>query len=318
MGWRACCRIGDTPWEGTCHEKGHVTRRGMLWGDAMGGGLGVRPSLGAQVQHNQQPHWLCPEWAGSTVGPGHVAVGAVPLSHPRGTHVPIPLPLCRCTHFPIEVPWHCCSLSRWETSPGPPSALQKNPQKTKTREERNKQTNPFPLLAWHLLTAFALLIREAAGIISNKPLLMKFRAADPGGAPRRRFSETLIKFSARRCIWLGGGRAVRLPRPGTVVGPGLTGAGRRRAPCCATAPGTPGPLKFGAERRDWLQRSCCPATAGVVKMRHLIHSLTELPAGRVSPLHEQRGPWLVLVPLFLFRCPSRAARCLQMLRGLGR
>lgn len=73
----------------------------------------------------------------------------------------------------------------------------------KPREERNKQTNPFPLLAWHLLTALPLLIREAAGIISNKPLLMKFRAADPGGAPRHCFSETLIKFTARRCFWLG-------------------------------------------------------------------------------------------------------------------
>lgn len=86
----------------------------------------------------------------------------------------------------------------------PSLCTQKKPNQTpKNREERNKQTNPFPLLAWHLLAALALLIREAAGIISNKPLLMKFRAADPGGAPRHRFSETLIKFSARRCIWLG-------------------------------------------------------------------------------------------------------------------
>lgn len=73
----------------------------------------------------------------------------------------------------------------------------------KKKKERNKQTNPFPLLAWHLLTALPLLIRGAAGVISNKPLLMKFRAADPGGAPRHRFSQTLIKFTARRCFWLG-------------------------------------------------------------------------------------------------------------------
>lgn len=74
-----------------------------------------------------------------------------------------------------------------------------NNKKPNQEEERNKQTNPFPLLAWHLLAAFPLLIEGAAGVISNKLLLMKFRAAEPGGAPRHRSSGTLIKSTAPRC-----------------------------------------------------------------------------------------------------------------------
>lgn len=113
-------------------------------------------------------------------------------------------PLAMGTPFPILHPPACqgprCCRSLWETCPSPPCTLWK---KKKKKKERNKQTNPFPLLAWHLLTALPLLIRGAAGVISNKPLLMKFRAADPGGAPRHRFSQTLIKFTARRCFWLG-------------------------------------------------------------------------------------------------------------------
>lgn len=196
---------------GTCHGKGHAAGV-MLWEGVRWSG----PSLGAQVlQHNQRPGWLCPGWAGSTEG-----LGAPwgPLSHPTPR---LPLPPPKRTLFPVEVP-RCRSLFRWETSPSPPSTLQKK--KPKAREERNKQTNPFPLLAWHLLAVLPLLIREAAGIISNKPLLMKFRAADPGGAPRHRFSETLIKFTARRCFRLewrqSGDASPGWARPRQWQGPG--------------------------------------------------------------------------------------------------
>lgn len=216
-----------------------------------------------------------------------------PLIPPCGDPSPIPsrLPLlpCRCTLFPIEVPRHCCSLFRWETSPSPPSALQKNP--NQKPEERNKQTNPFPLLAWHLLAVLPLLIREAAGIISNKPLLMKFRAADPGGAPRHRFSETLIKFTARRCFQLGwrqSGEAARA-RHGCAGG-GAWGEGcwwERGTPLCCSPQGHLVLSGFGSEQRDQLG---CATAKGVLpghrrdgesgSFNSLI-KLTEWPVGRV-------------------------------------
>lgn len=126
------------------------------------------------------------------------------------------------------------------------------PEKKTPREERNKQTNPFPLLAWHLLTALPLLIREAAGIISNKPLLMKFRAADPGGAPRHCFSETLIKFTARRCFWLGWRQSSEAARAGhgrAGGGPWGKGSSRRGTPHC--------PLRIWGWTEESAGMNCC-------------------------------------------------------------
>lgn len=185
---------------GTSRGKGHAVGL-MLWEGVWVSG----PSLGAQVQHSQWPHWLCPEQAGSTVGAGAPCHGAAPSSHPVGIHLPShPVsPSCPAgaPSSPSRFPGTAVHFSDGKQAPALPLHSKKKP--NQKPEERNKQTNPFPLLAWHLLVVLPLLIREAAGIISNKPLLMKFRAADPGGAPRHRFSETLIKFTARRCFQLG-------------------------------------------------------------------------------------------------------------------
>ena len=134
---------GHTVGCGTCHGKGHAAGV-MLWEGVRGSG----PSLGAQVQHNQQPHWLYPGRAGSTVGAGAPCCGGCPLVPPHGDPSPIPPPLPllprRCTLFPVEAPRRRCSLFRWETSPSPPSTLQKKPQ-MQERREINKQ---IPSLSW--------------------------------------------------------------------------------------------------------------------------------------------------------------------------
>jgi len=198
-------------WEGTC-----------CGGDATGGGSGTRTLSGCPRPAQPAATLALPRVGREHCGTGSPLLWGLPprptppgpISHP----IRLPVPLRRCSLFPIEVPRHRHSLSKWETSPSPPSAL--GGKKKATREERNKQTNPFPLLAWHLLAALPLLIREAAGIISNKPLLMKFRAADPGGAPRHCFSQTLIKFTALRCSRLGWRQSGEAATAVLVVGSG--------------------------------------------------------------------------------------------------
>lgn len=72
---------------------------------------------------------------------------------------------------------------------------------------------------------------------------------------------------------------VRLPGPGRavpVVGLGVKGADGRGALCCAVVPrDTWSSPDLGLNRGiSWdapLQRGCCPATAKMVKVDHLIH-----------------------------------------------
>lgn len=119
---------------GMCHGKGRAAGV-MLWEGVLWSG----PPPGAQVlQHNQRPGWLCPGWAGSPKGRG---APWGPLSHPT-PH--LPLPPRKRTLFPVEVPRRR-SLFRWETSPSPPSALQKK-KNPKPREERNNKQ--IPSLSW--------------------------------------------------------------------------------------------------------------------------------------------------------------------------
>lgn len=179
---------------GTCHGKGHAAGDGTGFG---GQGCPWVPKssrtsscVGSALAGHEAPQ----DWE-------PLAVGAAPLSCLMRTHLPShlvsPLVPPGAPSSPSRFPGTAIHFSDGKRAPALPPHLKKKTQtQPKPREERNKQTNPFPLLAWHLLAALPLLIREAAGVISNKPLLMKFRAADPGGAPRHRFSETLIKFTA--------------------------------------------------------------------------------------------------------------------------
>lgn len=124
----------------------------MLWKGVWVSG----PSLGARVQHNQQPCWLCPGKAGSTVGVGAACHGGytlIPLhGDPPPTHTPSPPPTPSQTLFPIQVSRCHHLLFRWETSSSSPSVLHKNTttkKKTPNQERReiNKQSLPSAGLA---------------------------------------------------------------------------------------------------------------------------------------------------------------------------
>lgn len=159
---------------------------------------------------------------------------------------------------------------------------------------------------------------------------MKFRAADPGGAPRHRFSETLIKFTARRCFrleWRQSGEVAQAGHGHASGGARVKGGRGRGAPCWAAAPrDTPSPPDLGPNQgMGWdvpLQSGGQPSHCRDGKggpfnsLIKLTKGQGHLGASREGS--QQQGPQPVPALPSLLGCPSGAALGLQMLQGLGR